>query len=623
MLKGNWGRGLSRMGAVVVAVGGIAVAPIGAHAASGTFGCAVLQAALDASNDGDVITLNELCVNMAFTMRTGKSITLTGTAGAGFNGPPDNTMRMLIGTDVKTSTISNLLFENGTFNAGGGSALSLDGDTSVRLLGNVFKSNAGSGEAIQIFDNTHAGPHIVVDSNTFGGPGLSDGNTSTGRGAFNIDSNNDVDFTNNLVQNNTGVWAGGGYIEASGRTPNAVLVRGNRFIANRSQQLESTPGIGGGLHTLADGSGGSTWTIDSNTFQFNRASSSGGGLEADLGSEGSNPLTLTRNSFLGNTVQCDTPNSDCGLSQGGGAHIGTRSAQTVTQSQNVFDSNHLIATASTLAYSGGGESITDLNPSTSLRDVFTRNVVDGTAGSDCAGNVRYGGGLSVLNMQLTGKDMAVAGNSIGNCGRGGGIYLGYVASTSAELDLFDATISGNSVGKAGIGPGAAGQTANEETLNLTNSVVAGNHGDTPDTMMFSTVTARSSDICTGQGLTGGAMTGTGNVCVDPALANPDGGDVHETASSPTKDIGANSLIPTGLAVDYEGDPRIANGVVDMGADEFEVAAAVLPTLPKAGHPVAPQVSNTGPIGALAIGILLAALAAAAFQSRLRRPATRS
>jgi hypothetical protein len=44
-------------------------------------------------------------------------------------------------------------------------------------------------------------------------------------------------------------------------------------------------------------------------------------------------------------------------------------------------------------------------------------------------------------------------------------------------------------------------------------------------------------------------------------------DFHLTFSSPCKDAGDNNAvsIPT---FDYEGDPRIANGAVDMGWDEI-------------------------------------------------------
>ena len=47
--------------------------------------------------------------------------------------------------------------------------------------------------------------------------------------------------------------------------------------------------------------------------------------------------------------------------------------------------------------------------------------------------------------------------------------------------------------------------------------------------------------------------------------------MHETTASPTINAGSNLFIPAGLTRDFEGQPRIQNGRVDMGADEFKDA----------------------------------------------------
>jgi parallel beta-helix repeat protein len=65
----------------------------------------------------------------------------------------------------------------------------------------------------------------------------------------------------------------------------------------------------------------------------------------------------------------------------------------------------------------------------------------------------------------------------------------------------------------------------------------------------------------------GGWTGTGNIDADPLFVDQAGGDFHLTFPSPCKDAGYNSAsaLPE---VDFEGDPRIAHGCADMGADEF-------------------------------------------------------
>jgi len=64
----------------------------------------------------------------------------------------------------------------------------------------------------------------------------------------------------------------------------------------------------------------------------------------------------------------------------------------------------------------------------------------------------------------------------------------------------------------------------------------------------------------------GGWPGTGNINSDPLFVDPYSNDFHLTYPSPCKDSGDNAV--TSKLFDFEGDPRIANGTVDMGADEF-------------------------------------------------------
>jgi hypothetical protein len=61
--------------------------------------------------------------------------------------------------------------------------------------------------------------------------------------------------------------------------------------------------------------------------------------------------------------------------------------------------------------------------------------------------------------------------------------------------------------------------------------------------------------------------GAGMIDADPHFVNAGAGDFHILYTSPCRDAGDNS--PFGLPeYDFEGDPRIACGTADMGADEF-------------------------------------------------------
>ena len=64
----------------------------------------------------------------------------------------------------------------------------------------------------------------------------------------------------------------------------------------------------------------------------------------------------------------------------------------------------------------------------------------------------------------------------------------------------------------------------------------------------------------------GGWLGKGNIDKDPLFVDQANGDYHLTFPSPSKDMGDNSAVNE--PVDFEGDPRIAYGTVDMGADEY-------------------------------------------------------
>ena len=79
----------------------------------------------------------------------------------------------------------------------------------------------------------------------------------------------------------------------------------------------------------------------------------------------------------------------------------------------------------------------------------------------------------------------------------------------------------------------------------------------------------------------GGCPGSGNIDADPLFVrDPDPGDGDWTTpgdndygdlrlqlTSPAIDVGDNTAVPVGITTDLDGNPRISNGVVDMGAYE--------------------------------------------------------
>jgi hypothetical protein len=69
-----------------------------------------------------------------------------------------------------------------------------------------------------------------------------------------------------------------------------------------------------------------------------------------------------------------------------------------------------------------------------------------------------------------------------------------------------------------------------------------------------------------------------NIDADPCFEDADGPDntpgtaddnLRLQLTSPAIDAGNNAVVPSGVTTDRDGNPRIVNGVVDMGAYEVQ------------------------------------------------------
>jgi hypothetical protein len=67
--------------------------------------------------------------------------------------------------------------------------------------------------------------------------------------------------------------------------------------------------------------------------------------------------------------------------------------------------------------------------------------------------------------------------------------------------------------------------------------------------------------------------GPGNITNEPVFVNLAGGDFHLQSNSPCINAGNNAYVA--VANDFEGNPRIKGGTVDVGAYEFQNPASVI------------------------------------------------
>ena len=193
---------------------------------------------------------------------------------------------------------------------------------------------------------------------------------------------------------------------------------------------------------------------------------------------------------------------------------------TAEQGGGAYDSTlHDCALVGNGASSGGGSAYNAL---------YNCTVISNTAA--------YGGGA--YNSTL--YNCSLIGNSATNIGGG-----------AAYSTLYNCTLTSNS---AGMGGGVYNGT-------LYNSIVYFNTASLDDNFRNSQFT----NSCTTP-----LPPGAGNITNNPQFVNATGRNYHLKAGSPCTDKGSN-LFAQGT-VDLDGNPRILNGIVDMGAYEYQYNA---------------------------------------------------
>lgn len=177
---------------------------------------------------------------------------------------------------------------------------------------------------------------------------------------------------------------------------------------------------------------------------------------------------------------------------------------------------------------------------------ITNNIIAGNTASSY-GN---GGGISCELATITNN--IIMGNDAGGGapGRGGGIDCGDYSIIANN------TITGNSA-KEGGGINCP------STAVITNTILWDNNAQA-DPEIF--VYGGGNPIVTYCDVKGG-WPGTGNIDAAPLFVDAPNGDYHLTCISPCYGAGDNNA-PGLPSTDFEGDPRIIHGNVEIGADEF-------------------------------------------------------
>ena len=406
-------------------------------------------------------------------------------------------------------------------------------------------------------------------------------------------------------------------VRLSPNNPSTPYTIANDTFSHNSQPFDAVNGSGGGLSLLLTGTctfSATAVTITDSTFDSNSAGGSslgtgGGGGGAYLESACSTAVTmrLDGNRFTNNSVTASGTNSVNGgaLFVATGIRGITTPALTLNQTGNLLRGNSVTGTGG--SYAGGGEFTTGADL-TSTGDAYINNALPGPSvsgrSSEGGGLGTFGGGLcinpegvtsSATNLVAAGNTIAApSGTGTGDGVEGAGVYVGCGFNGGAyHMSLINSTISGNAATGAPANAVAGIDGESIDFLGMDNTILAGDSGGAEIGGFGASpgqhVTAEGSDVCD-VGSTTTPFAGSRNICAAPLLVDPTHGDVHETAASPTLDIGFNGDA-FGLSTDYYGRPRVELGtgasnsaLVDAGASEF--------------HPTAPTATNCSQIDAL-------------------------
>ena len=167
------------------------------------------------------------------------------------------------------------------------------------------------------------------------------------------------------------------------------------------------------------------------------------------------------------------------------------------------------------------------------------------------GGGMYGGGSSsvlVRNNHFIGNRLTGGGSLYQY---GGGVFIGACVFTNNN-------VMGNTAGFGG-GIGTMGLPYGSCTT-IVNSIVRDNSGSQIASYGTPVLYVSHCNVS-------GGFQGAGNIDKDPLFVPGDSGPYHLRADSPCVDGGNDRLVPISTT-DFEGDPRVANGAVDIGADEL-------------------------------------------------------
>jgi len=445
--------------------------------------------------------------------------------------------------DSGSPTLNNVTFSGNVAYYGGG-GISNDNGSSPTLNNVTFSENVASyGGGMYNWDSSPTLTEVTFSRNVayYGGGGMRNRNNSNptltnltfsenwaerGGGMYNYESSSPT-LTNVTFSNNSAPISGGGMENHEYSNPTLVDVTFSENWAER----------GGGMYNYE-----SSPTLTNVTFSGNWSTVAGGGMRNILSSS----PTLNNVTFEGNSAELygggmnnyeSSPTlmnvtfSENWAEFGGGMYNYESSSPTLT---NVtFSGNR------STEFGGGMRNRNGSNP-TLMNVLFSGN-----------SSVLYGGGMLNSDSSPILTNVTFSGN---RAGYGGGIF-NYLTRTLTSTLTVNNSIFWNNQDDSGTGTIGANIYLNGYVITLTHSLLQGSGGS--DSWI------------------GGSYVDDGDnidddpqfiTPVDPVSAPTTAGELQLSHGSPAIDSGDNQYV-LGVLYDLDGNSRIINDVVDMGAYE--------------------------------------------------------
>ncbi|MFH1999249.1 MAG: NosD domain-containing protein, partial [Planctomycetota bacterium] len=408
--------------------------------------------------------------------------------------------------------------------------------TSVIIEDNLFSGNSSGMDGGGIYCEYPSDAQISNNTFTENSCESSGGGIYIWQGPARVEGNT-------VVQNHSGSTGGGIYCMVTSAVIADNLIAGNDTVntgggisVQNCEDLELASNIisDNSANPAYDGGGGGIYwhysdgCIKNNTISNNTTLLNGGGICLEHASP-----VIVNNSITENSAASF-------YSFGGGIYSDFESAPEI-RGNRVADN--------TTTGSGGGLCVSAEAPP------IEGNLICGNQATDGAGIMCFAPSMLINNM--------IIGNHASDTGGGASIYY-------YDAVLVNNTFSGNEADLEG-----GGLFCHKTCMKIANSLFWNNSAiEGPELCLrgSSDVEIKSSDLKGGQAQVsvdpGCSLNwGAGMIDIDPLFVSAVNRDGHLFFNSPCKDTGDNAAayLP---AQDLEGDPRVAFGTVDIGADEF-------------------------------------------------------